>query len=143
MVSVMTITAPPPTRLERPVTPAPIPPKAGLYSRLCAGCARWRWLVVAAWLLVLAGATFGSTALNGSYNATLSLPSSSAQIGADLIKAHANQAGAAAPGTATGDIVFHVSSGALADQKTAIDASVAAIGQLSTRRPAGQPVCCM
>src|SRR4030088_65733 len=110
MVSAMTLTAPPPTRFERPVTPnpSPIPPTAGLYSRLGAWCAKWRWLVVAVWLLVLAGAAFGSTALNRSYKATLSLPRSAAQIGADLIKAHSNQANAATPGTATGEVVFHV-----------------------------------
>src|SRR3979411_933853 len=109
MVSAMTLTAPPPTRFERPVTPnpSPIPPNVGLYFRLGAWCAKWRWLVVAVWLLVLAGATFGSTALNGAYNATLSLPNSSAQIGADLIKAHSSQAGAAAPGPAPAARALH------------------------------------
>src|SRR3979490_1473804 len=143
MLSAMTITASPPTRLERPVTPSPILPRAGLYSRLGAWCAKWRWLVVAVWLLVLAGTTFGSTALNGSYNATLSLPNSSAQIGADLIKAHANQANAAAPGTATGEVVFHVSNGALADHKAELDAPVTAPSRLSTVRTISDPFTAM
>jgi RND superfamily putative drug exporter len=99
--------------------------------------------VVAVWVLLLAAVTFGSSALNGSYNATFTLPNSSAQIGADLLKAHANQANAAAPGTATGDVVFHVSNGALADQKAELDASVAAIGRLSTVRAISDPFTAM
>ena len=89
---------------------------------------------VAAWLLVLAGVTIGSSTLNGSYNATFNLPNSSAQIGADLLQAHTGQSNAVSSGAATGDVVFHVASGSLVDQKVAIESSVASIGRLSTVR---------
>src|SRR3979409_1166780 len=56
------------------------------------------------------------------------------------MKAHANQSSAAAPGTATGEVVFHVSSGALADHKAELDASVTAIGRLSTVRAISDPL---
>src|SRR3982074_3785761 len=85
-------------------------PKRGWFWRLGAWSARWRWLVVAAWLLVLAGVTIGSSPLNGSYNATFNLPNSSAQIGADLLQAHTGHSTAVSSGAATGNVVFHAAS---------------------------------
>jgi len=96
----MTLTAPLPTRFERPETPRPIGPGRGsTRDRRLLRQVLWWWRV--RWLLA---AQLGSTALNGAYNAT-SPSQLVAQIGADLIKAHTSQAGAAAPGTATVDVV--------------------------------------
>ena len=49
-------------------------------------CARHAWLVVAVWVVLLAGVTFGHRALGGSYTDNFSLPSSPSQAGAALLR---------------------------------------------------------
>ncbi len=126
-------------RSDRPRPSAPVP-RRGLFWRLGYYCARRAWFVLGAWLVFLVAVTFGSSALNGVYNAALNLPNSSAQIGADIVKAHTYQAGTSTPGVARGDVVFHATRGSLADYKGSIQAAVSSIGLLSTVKAVSDPM---
>ncbi|MCU1557722.1 MAG: putative integral rane export protein, partial [Microbacteriaceae bacterium] len=111
----------------------------GLFWKLGKWCADHRWYIVVAWALILVGVTFGSSSLNGAFNQTFALPGTSAQIGADLVKAHTDQPAALNGGAASGKVVFHRSSGTLQSNKTTIDASVAEIAGLPTVKSITDP----
>ncbi|TFB96877.1 MMPL family transporter [Cryobacterium sp. MDB1-18-2] len=124
-------------------TPPRTPTDHGFFWKLGGWCAERRWAVIITWTLLLVAVTLGSSALNGAYNAAFVLPNSSAQIGADLLKSHTDQTGKAARGTASGDVVFHVSSGTLAAQQSAIQASITSIASLSSVRAVSDPFASM
>ena len=98
-------------------------------------CARHPWPVVALWVIVLAGVTFGHRALGGTYNDNFSLPSSPSQAGAALLAEHEPQAGGL-----SGQLVFGVRSGSLASQRGAIESSVANVRALPHVLSAGDPL---
>jgi RND superfamily putative drug exporter len=82
--------------------------------------------MIAAWLLLVVILQFGSKALGGSYSDDFSLPGTSAQTGSDLLAAHAK----AASGS-SGQLVFRVTSGSLAEDKSQIAAAVKNVSKLS------------
>jgi putative drug exporter of the RND superfamily len=98
-------------------------------------CARHGWLVVAVWVVLLAGVTFGHRALGGSYTDNFSLPNSPSQGGAALLQKHEPQAGGL-----SGQLVFTVSSGSLAGHRSAIENSVASVRALPHVLSAGDPL---
>jgi RND superfamily putative drug exporter len=55
-------------------------------ERIGGACARHRWIVVIAWILLLAGVGTASTLAGGRANADLTVPGTSAQRGADLLE---------------------------------------------------------
>ncbi len=110
-----------------------------LFWRIGSWCARRAWIVIAAWLILVVAATLGSSALNASYNASFTLPGTPAQVGADLLKAHTPQASAAAANTSSGTIVFHVSSGSLTPDQSAIEAATKAVRALPTVKAVSDP----
>jgi RND superfamily putative drug exporter len=67
-----------------------------------------KWLVISTWLVILAGVYIVGSALNGTFNAQLSLPNTPTQIGANLISSHTNQPSSNS-NNHTGSVVFHVS----------------------------------
>jgi RND superfamily putative drug exporter len=98
-------------------------------------CARHPWPVMALWVIVLAGVTFGHGALGGTYNDNFSLPSSPSQAGAALLAEHEPQAGGL-----SGQLLFGVRSGSLASQRRAIESSVANVRALPHVLSAGDPL---
>ena len=103
--------------------------RAGRWSARHAG-----W-VVAIWLVVLVGATWGHSALGGTYSDNFSLPSSPAGQGAALLKAH--QPGVGGP---SGQLVFSVAHGALPEKASAIEDAVARVRQLPHVLSASDPL---
>lgn len=100
----------------------------GLFWRLGKWSAVRRWYVVAAWALILAGVTFGSSLLNGSFNQEFALPNTSAQVGWDLLEAHTKQGPTPA---VAGRTVFNALSGDLHPSEAMIESSAAEVGGLS------------
>ncbi|RFA11775.1 hypothetical protein B7R22_17865 [Subtercola boreus] len=132
------------TLLEKPVAPwAPDePPRKPLFARLGEWCARFGWIVVTAWIIVLVGTTLASSALGGSFNAQFSLPNSPAQIGADLLATHTSSGSSAPvnPNAPSGEIVFHVSNGSLTDSTAAIESSITALRSTATVASVSDPL---
>ncbi|MDT3440600.1 MMPL family transporter [Pseudofrankia sp. BMG5.37] len=62
-------------------------------ARLGRFCARHGWWVLAVWIALLVAATLGHRATGGDYSDDFQLPASSAQQGADLLRAHEPKAG--------------------------------------------------
>jgi len=87
--------------------------------------ARHPLLVIIVWLGVLAGAILGHRFLGGYYSDDVSLPGTSAQEGADLLRAHSPAAGGQ-----TGLLVFSVRSGSLDRDRGAISQAVAGVQRL-------------
>lgn len=100
-------------------------PELGRLGRLGRWCARHPWPVVALWIVLLAGATVGHRALGGAYSDSFSLPDSPSQQGSALLKAHEPGAGGQ-----SGQLVFTVSSGSLAEHQSAIEKAVAQVRDL-------------
>ncbi len=107
----------------------------GLLYRTGRWCARHSVLVVVAWLVLLAGVTFGQRALGGVYSDDFSLPGTPAQQGASLLQAHLPAAGGQ-----TGQLVFTVGSGSLAGKSNAIEQSVAGVRHLPHVLSASDPL---
>ncbi|MFD5889016.1 MMPL family transporter [Streptomyces sp. NPDC060334] len=102
---------------------------------LGAFCARHPMWVIAAWLVLLAGAFLGRHAVGPAYSDEISLPSTPSRTGAELLAAHAP--GIGDPG---GRVVFHVDSGAVADHRQAVEESLAALAELPHVTAASKPV---
>ena len=98
-------------------------------------CARHPWPIVAIWVIVLAGVTFGHRALGGTYTDNFSLPSSPSQAGAALLQQHEPQAGGL-----SGQLVFQVRSGSLASHRSEIETAVANVRALPHVLSAGDPL---
>ncbi len=88
-------------------------------------CARRGWWVVAAWTALVIAATLGHRVAGGHYSDDLQLPGSSAQQGADLLRAHAPGAGGKA-----GQLVFTVESGTLRPYSSQLAAAADAVAKL-------------
>ncbi|MFD9366161.1 MMPL family transporter [Streptomyces sp. NPDC060020] len=97
----------------------------GLLHRIGSRCARHAWRVVALWVVLLVGLGLANHAWGGSFADSFSLPGTSTQTGADLLKAHtAGSGGTAAP------IVITSDGGSVAGHRAAIEASVDGLRRL-------------
>jgi RND superfamily putative drug exporter len=140
---VITDSMPGTRRASAPAVPAEImptapPPAAGRPStlgRLGRWCARHPWPVITIWVALLAGAALGHRALGGAYSDDFSLPSAPSQQGLALLKAHEPGAGGQ-----SGQLVFTVGSGMLAQHRSAIEASVARVRRVSHVLSATDPL---
>ncbi|MDD9380832.1 MMPL family transporter [Streptomyces sp. ZAF1911] len=94
-------------------------------GRLGGFCARHPVWVIAAWLLLLAGAMASSRLAAPVYSDQITLPSTQSRTGADLLAA-------SAPGLGdpNGRVVFHVDSGSLAGHRQAVDESAARLARM-------------
>jgi len=110
-------------------------PDPGRLGGLGRWCARHPWPVVALWIVLLAGATLGHRALGGVYSDSFSLPDSPSQQGSALLKAHEPGAGGQ-----SGQLVFTVSSGSLAEHRSAIEKAVAQVRDLPHVLAASDPL---
>jgi len=89
-------------------------------ARLGRFCARHGWWVIAAWILLLVAATAGHRVSGGEYSDDFQLPGSSAQHGANLLRAHEPKAGGKA-----GQLVFTIASRAGGDAAVTLRAHAA------------------
>jgi len=110
-------------------------PELGRLGGLGRWCARHPWPVVALWIVLLVGATVGHRALGGVYSDSFSLPGSPSQQGSALLKAHEPGAGGQ-----SGQLVFTVSSGSLAEHQSAIEKAVAQVRDLPHVLSASDPL---
>jgi RND superfamily putative drug exporter len=97
----------------------------GLLYRIGHLCARRAWWVIGAWLLVLIVMTVARGAFGGTYSDDFTLPGTQSQRAADLLVTHDPAAGAQ-----TGQVVFSVTSGSLADHQSAVAGAATAISHL-------------
>ncbi|MFE8947748.1 MMPL family transporter [Streptomyces sp. NPDC007856] len=89
-------------------------------GRLGGFCARHPAAVIAAWLLVLVAALAGRHLAAPTFSDQVGLPGTASHTGADLLATSMPEAGR--PG---GKVVFHTSSGAIADQHSALERTLA------------------
>ena len=122
-----------------PETPTGRPEETRYFWKLGRWVARFRWVVLGVWAVILVGVVLLSNNLNADFNQAFSLPGASAQTGADLIKQHTNQSGVPGPNVPSGGLVFHVGSGALHSSHADIAAAIASIDKLSTVRAVSDP----
>ncbi|MGW1811327.1 MMPL family transporter [Streptomyces sp. NPDC002078] len=106
-----------------------------LLGRLGAFCARHPAAVIAAWLLVLVAALAGRHLAAPTFSDQVSLPGTASHTGADLLATSMPEAGR--PG---GKVVFHTSSGAVADQHSALERTLADIRGLPHVTAVSAPV---
>lgn len=99
--------------------------RPGLLYRSGHWCARHAWRVVVLWVVLLAGLGVANAKWGGTFADSFSLPGTSAQTGADLLKAHAGgSAGTSSP------IVIKTDQGPVAGHQAAIDTAVTNLEQL-------------
>lgn len=110
--------------MQSPQPPGP-PAQPSRLGRLGAFCARHPVWVIAAWLVLLAGAVLGRQLAAPAYSDQITLPSTQSRTGADLLAGSAPGAG-----DPSGRVVFHVGSGSLAGHRHAVDASVADLAEM-------------
>ena len=110
----------------------------GLFWRTGYICAKYKWITLVAWIIILTGVTVGSSTLNGLYNAQFSLPHASSQIGANLLRQHTNQP-IQNTSTPTGSVVFHIPSGDLHAHAADIETAVSSIRRLNTIKAVSSP----
>ncbi|MCX4695383.1 MMPL family transporter [Streptomyces sp. NBC_01408] len=98
----------------------------GLLHRSGRWCARHAWRVVAVWALLLVGLGLADRQWGGTFADSFSLPGTSSQTGADLLKAHtATSGGTAAPIVITSD-----QGPVVATHRAAIDSAVGNLSRL-------------
>ncbi|WP_326648104.1 MMPL family transporter [Streptomyces sp. NBC_01750] len=97
----------------------------GLLHRSGRWCARHAWRVVALWVLLLVGLGLANHKWGGTFADSFSLPGTSAQTGANLLKAHTSTSG----GTSA-PIVIKSDQGSVPSHRAAIDAAVNNLDQL-------------
>ncbi|WP_041259439.1 MMPL family transporter [Pseudofrankia inefficax] len=100
-------------------------PRPGPVARAGRFCARHGWWVVAGWVLLLVAATVGHRLAGGGYSDDFQLPRSSAQQGADLLRAHAPKAGGLGS-----QVVFTVEAGALRSHASQLSAAAGNLARL-------------
>ncbi|MFJ4478573.1 MMPL family transporter [Streptomyces xanthochromogenes] len=93
-------------------------PGTGLLHRLGSWCARHAWRVVVGWLVLLVVIGVAHGRWGGSFADSFSLPGTSTQTGADLLKAHGGTSGTTAP------IVIKSDQGSIADHQASVEAAV-------------------
>jgi putative drug exporter of the RND superfamily len=94
--------------------------------RLGHGAARWHWVVIGIWLVVLAGLVVGRDLFGGAFSDDYSVPGSEAKQGGDvLVAGFPDQAGYG------GQVVFAAASGStVSDQTDAVNQAVTNLGNL-------------
>jgi putative drug exporter of the RND superfamily len=115
--------------------PAAASDRVGGLHRLGAFCARHPLGMIALWLVLLVAALAGRHVVGPTFSDAVSLPGSQSATGADLL-------GAAEPGAAApnGRVVFHVGSGTVAAQQSAVDQTLADLKALPHVTAAATPV---
>jgi RND superfamily putative drug exporter len=95
--------------------------------RLGRGAARWHWVVIAGWLLVVAGLAAGNHLAGGGYSNSYSVPGSSSERGLAVLRAdYPSRSGY------SGQIVFAAASGSKVDAHTdAVNETVDNLGNLA------------
>ncbi|MFG3281683.1 MMPL family transporter [Streptomyces sp. NPDC048111] len=96
----------------------------GLLHRLGRWSATHAWRIVAAWLVLLVGCGLANARWGGTYADSFSLPGTSTQTGADLLKAHGGSSGTSSP------IVVKSGQGPVTDHQASIDSAVKNLQQL-------------
>ncbi|MET9364437.1 MMPL family transporter [Streptomyces sp. NPDC006632] len=96
----------------------------GRLHRLGRWCATHAWRIVILWLVLLVACTVADRRWGGSFADSFSLPGTSTQTGADLLKAHGVTSGTSAP------IVIKSDQGSVADHQAAVAAAVKNLQQL-------------
>ncbi|GGN49504.1 membrane protein [Streptomyces albiflavescens] len=120
------------TDVHPPTNSAPI--RGGL-GRLGGFCARHPATVIAAWLLILVAALAGRHLAAPTFSDQVSLPGTASHTGADLLATSLPQAG-----RPSGSVVFHVGSGTVADQRSALDRTLADLRDLPHVTATSAPV---
>ncbi|MFB7742295.1 MMPL family transporter [Streptomyces sp. NPDC056132] len=90
----------------------------GLLHRLGSWCARHAWRIVIGWLVLLVAIGAAHARWGGSFADSFSLPGTSTQTGADLLKAHGGTSGTTVP------VVIKSEQGSVADHQAAVEAAV-------------------
>ena len=122
---------PDPTAPER----APGPADLGPLGRLGGRCARHPLTVIAVWLLILCAALTGRHLVGPVFSDQVSLPGTASHTGADLLARSLPQAG-----RPSGKIVFHTEAGTVADRRSGLDRTLAALRGLPHVTAVGAPV---
>ncbi|MCX5384510.1 MMPL family transporter [Streptomyces sp. NBC_00083] len=91
---------------------------AGRLHRLGRWCATHAWRIVILWLVLLVACSVADRRWGGSFADSFSLPGTSTQTGADLLKAHGGTSGTSAP------IVIKSDQGSVSDHQASVDAAV-------------------
>src|SRR5664279_1870689 len=86
---------------------------------------RWRWWVIGLWVVILVGLSVSRNVWGGEFANDYSVPGSPSQQGVDLLARQFPQAGGNA-----GQIVFHATTGIVADQKDAVATTMKNVGRL-------------
>ncbi|GGW55474.1 membrane protein [Streptomyces lucensis JCM 4490] len=120
-------------KAARPAT-EPAADRRGL-GRLGGFCARHPAVVIAVWLLALLAALAGRHLAAPTFSDQVSLPGSDSRAGADLLAVSMPEAGR--PG---GKVVFHSGSGAVADQRPALERTLADLRDLPHVTAVSSPV---
>jgi RND superfamily putative drug exporter len=104
-------------------------------DRLGRGAARHHWLVIGAWVVVVAGLFVLRSAFGGTYVNDYTVPGSESSAGLSVLNDDfANQGGYA------GSVVFHATSGKVSDQADAVKTSMAAVAKLPDVVAAADPL---
>ncbi|RRQ88496.1 MMPL family transporter [Streptomyces griseofuscus] len=125
---------PDPTAPERAPGPADLGP-LGPLGRLGGRCARHPLTVIAVWLLILCAALTGRHLVGPVFSDQVSLPGTASHTGADLLARSLPQAG-----RPSGKIVFHTEAGTVADRRSGLDRTLAALRGLPHVTAVGAPV---
>ncbi|MFJ4525638.1 MMPL family transporter [Streptomyces sp. NPDC088810] len=104
-------------------------------GRLGGFCARHPAAVIAVWLLVLVAALAGRHLAAPTFSDQVSLPGTASHTGTDLLATSMPEAGR--PG---GKVVFHTDSGSVADQRSALDRTLAELRDLPHVADVSAPV---
>ncbi|MFF0342168.1 MMPL family transporter [Kribbella sp. NPDC004875] len=94
-------------------------------QRLGRGAARFHWFVIAGWLVVVVGLFVLKAAFGGTYVNNYAVPGSQSSNGLNILNKDFTTAGGY-----SGSIVFHAKSGTVAQQSTAVQQSMTAVGKL-------------
>jgi RND superfamily putative drug exporter len=96
-----------------------------LLGRLGRTAIRWRWVVIASWVIILGGLLGARSAFGGEYVNNYTVPGSQSQAGLDLLNSSYPQQGGYA-----GQIVFHAAKGTVTQQQAAVNQATSNISKL-------------
>jgi RND superfamily putative drug exporter len=97
-----------------------------LLERLGRACARWHWVVIAGWILIVAGLLVGRTVADGTYSNDYTVPGSQSKAGLDKLSAAFPKAGGF-----SGQIVYATDSNKkVSASQDAVNKSVANVAKL-------------